>query len=393
MRGIIRTRVLKDGTKRYDCRYRTPTNDHRTKTFRRKKDAEAFLDKTCGQLRDGTFREVQSAPMEKVFKTWLSDELDVRLDTGDRMKPSTARTYRNIVEKHFIPAFGDCPSDRLTPTAVAAWRKELAAKVGEGEMSKKTLNNLLGLLRQVLTWAQEPAQGFLKHDPMLGIKRMQVDRADRRASRRDFLQHEEMAALLEACATPEESAAVHLALYCGLRRGELLALKHRDIEAGNNGSGGRVHVRRALSAGKVSTPKTSGSARTVDAPRDVLAALERLRDTGSAGSNDYVFRTPKGTPVDPDNWNTRVWAKLRERAGLRNSIGLHSLRHTFASLLIDNGESIKYVSRQLGHASASFTLDVYGHCFEETSDRAMGRLQEAIRATKRRRFDVLEGGA
>ena len=52
--------------------------------FRRKKDAEAFLDKTCGQLRDGTFRKVQPAPMKKVFKTWLSDELDVRLATGDR---------------------------------------------------------------------------------------------------------------------------------------------------------------------------------------------------------------------------------------------------------------------------------------------------------------------
>ena len=393
MRGAIRTRTLKDGSRRYDCRYRTPEGDHRTKTFRRKKDAEAHLDRTCGQLRDGTHREVQPAPMRKVFEAWLSDELDVRRATGDRMKPSTARTYRNIVKKHFIPTFGDCPSDKLTPSAVSAWRKELAAKVGASTMSKKTLNNLLGLLRQILTWAREPAQGFLKHDPMLGIRRMQVDRTDRRASRRDFLQPEEMAALLEACTTPEESAAVHLGLFCGLRRGEILALKYLDVEAGNNGNGGRIHLRRALSAGEVSAPKTSGSVRTVDAPRDVLAALKRLRDTGSAGSDDYVFRTPKGTPVDPDNWSTRVWAKLRERAGLRNSIGLHSLRHTFASLLIDNGESIKYVSRQLGHASASFTLDVYGHCFQETSDRALGRLQETIRTTKRLRFDVLEGGA
>jgi integrase len=198
-----------------------------------------------------------------------------------------------------------------------------------------------------------------------------------------------MAALLAACVTPEESAAVHLGLFCGLRRGEILALKHRDIEAGDNGSGGRIHVRRALSAGQVGTPKTDGSTRTVDAPRDVLDALERLRETDGASAGDFVFRTPKGTPVDADNFNARVWSKLRKRAGLRASIGLHSLRHSFASLLIDNGENIKYVSRQLGHASASFTLDVYGHCFQETGDRAMASLQKAIRATKRRRFEVV----
>jgi integrase len=104
-----------------------------------------------------------------------------------------------------------------------------------------------------------------------------------------------------------------------------------------------------------------------------------------------VFRTPGGTPHDPDNWTKRVWNPLRKRAGLRRTIGLHSLRHTFASLLIDQGENPKYVSRRLGHASPAFTLSVYAHCFRETSERAMGRLQGAIRAAKRRQFGVVGG--
>jgi integrase len=67
------------------------------------------------------------------------------------------------------------------------------------------------------------------------------------------------------------------------------------------------------------------------------------------------------------------------------------LRHTFASLLIEQGENPKYVSRQLGHSSPAFTLAVYAHCFRETSERAMGRLQGTIRAAKRRRFGVVVG--
>lgn len=85
-------------------------------------------------------------------------------------------------------------------------------------------------------------------------------------------------------------------------------------------------------------------------------------------------------------------AKLRERAELRPSIGMHTLRHTFASLLIDQGENPKYVASQLGHASATFTLDVYGHLFDGSSAKAMDRLQETIRATERRRFKVVDGG-
>jgi len=430
----IHKRMTKSDGPRWDVFYRNGAGRQRTKTFKRHKDARAWKVEHEKEKQDGTYRDVRPAPMEEVFDSWLEDELEVRLATGDRMKPSTANTYRSIVRAHLRPAFSEYPSDQLTPQVVATWWRGLKRKVGNGELSKKTANNVRNVLGRVLAWARAPAQRFLRHNPLEGIRPMRVDRADRRAGERDFLQPDEMAALLAACATTEETAAAHLCLFCGLRRGELLALRWGDVQADGD-SGGRVHVRRAISGGEVTTPKTSGSLRSVDAPGDVLATVERHRDAViteaeertdsirhqlrrasegtdrhralsgrlpaaerarelAASDDGWVFPSETAeTPVDPDNWSKRVWVTLRDRASLRDSIGLHSLRHTFASVLIDQGENAKYVSRQLGHASTSFTLDRYGHCFEETSDRAMGRLQETIRATKRRRFQVVEGGA
>jgi len=100
-------------------------------------------------------------------------------------------------------------------------------------------------------------------------------------------------------------------------------------------------------------------------------------------------RTGTGTPLDPDNWfgkffvPTAVKAKLRPASLAKDRddeqlVGLHTLRHTYASLLINQGESIKYVSKQLGHASITITADLYGHLFKETSVSAMNKLSMRI---------------
>jgi integrase len=113
-----------------------------------------------------------------------------------------------------------------------------------------------------------------------------------------------------------------------------------------------------------------------------------------------VFRTTEGTPIDPDNWYKREFPSIRKRAKLRD-IGLHALRHTYASLLINAGESLKYFSRQLGHASIQITADLYGHLFKETSTAAMRRLNARIptratvpkAATNRRTLRLVKGAA
>ena len=171
--------------------------------------------------------------------------------------------------------------------------------------------------------------------------------------------------------------------YTGLRRGELFGLRWSDLDERTN----RLHVKRSLFQGAVTRPKTKHSERTVDLPESIVNRLRAYQETTPPLKKGYIFRTHIGTPMDPDNWYKRVFVPTAERAGLRPSerdeddgpnAGIHSLRHSYASLLINQGESIKYVSRQLGHASINITADLYGHLFRETSVSAMEPLTQRI---------------
>lgn len=385
MRGSIRKRNLKDGTVRYDARYRFGSK-YRERTFRRKKDAESFLDKTAMSVRAGSYVDVAPALMSEVFEAWLED-LDTRVMLGE-LKTSTAATYRCNVRVHFKPTFGNFRSDQFTARVIADWRRTTAAKIEAGDVSAKSYNNLLNLLHSILSWAREPAQGFLSHDPLVGVKRAKIARQEAA-----FLEDDEISALLAAASgSAEESAIIHVALFAGLRRGEVFGLQWEDLEVNGDGSG-RIRVRRSVYRGKIMRPKTANSERIVDVPGPVLDALVRHKEARRPLGEGFVFRTRSGAPLDPNNWYRRVFTDIRKRAELRPQVGLHTLRHTYASLLIRQGENPKYTSSQLGHSSTSFTMDTYGHLFETTSTRAMGRLDEAIRAAKRRRFEVVGGGA
>ena len=156
-------------------------------------------------------------------------------------------------------------------------------------VSKKCYNNLLA---NILRWAREPARSYLKHDPMARVNRMKIGRDERRLSRRDFLETFEIPSLPAATETTEEAAVVHLALFCGLRRGEIFALRWSDIEQAPDGTG-RIHVRRSISAGQLSTPKTGNAIRTVDAAKDVLAVLNRHREA-HAEEGDFILARQQG---------------------------------------------------------------------------------------------------
>ena len=81
--------------------------------------------------------------------------------------------------------------------------------------------------------------------------------------------------------------------------------------------------------------------------------------------------------IDPENFRSRVWSKLLAKAGLRR-IRIHDLRHTFASLLIQQGESLAYVKEQMGHHSIRVTVDVYGHLVPGGNKAAVDRLDDPV---------------
>jgi integrase len=143
-----------------------------------------------------------------------------------------------------------------------------------------------------------------------------------------------------------------------------------------------ISVERNYVDGVITTPK-SGKARRVDMSlqlSETLKALltERKKETLKKGWGDipnWVFTSVTGTIMDPDNFRHRVWSKLLTKAGFRQ-IRIHDLRHTFASLLIQQGESLAYVKDQMGHHSIRVTVDVYGHLVPGGNKAAVDKLDD-----------------
>lgn len=197
--------------------------------------------------------------------------------------------------------------------------------------------------------------------------------------------------LLPAIQADRLYAAFFLAFASGLRRGELLALRWRDVDLQT----GIVQVRQTLVRAKnhekgtsrmvFSDPKTPQSRRTIPIPEECLTALRQHRARQAEEKlllgqayNDHglVFCQADGKPMDPRNFNRR-FSRMLEKAGLPH-IRLHDSRHTFATLLLEQGVSPKTVQTMLGHSSAKITLDVYSHVTIDLEQQAAAKLNAAL---------------
>jgi integrase len=185
----------------------------------------------------------------------------------------------------------------------------------------------------------------------------------------------------------------------GLRQGELIALKGTDLDF----FGSFIYVQRTLSRGKITPPK-NGKARKVDMSKNLTTVLTDLlskkraaalrkemekpaadrRDAATVVNEvmeDWVFTTPPGTQLEPSNLR-KVFSKLLIAAKLRR-VRFHDLRHTFATLLIQQGESLVYVRDQLGHFSIKVTADTYGHLVPGGNRQAVDKLDQRVTITEK----------
>jgi integrase len=170
-----------------------------------------------------------------------------------------------------------------------------------------------------------------------------------------------------------------------LRRGEALALHWSDIDLTNGYLTVRGTLTRTRAGLKISSPKTERSRRTIPLVASTVATLVGVRDAqqaerkraGSAWHEHHlVFSTETGSFVDPRN-AFRAITSAAKRAGLHR-VGLHTLRHTAASIMIEAAVPLKTVSEILGHTSIQVTGDIYGHVSTEGARAAMERLSTAL---------------
>jgi integrase len=180
----------------------------------------------------------------------------------------------------------------------------------------------------------------------------------------------------------------------GIRQGELIALKGTDLDF----NGRVIVVQRNLSRGRISATK-NGKARKVDMSTQLAEVLsemlskrraealrremekpaEERRDAATVVNEvmeDWLFQSPVGTQVDPSNLR-KLFNRLLTEAKLRR-VRFHDLRHSFASLLLQNRQSLTYVKEQMGHSSISVTVDIYGHLVPGGNRQAVDRLYDGL---------------
>jgi len=374
MNGWIITRTAADGTKRYDARWRIAPGKVKGKTFTKRKAADRYLTNMVKKVQEGTYVDVQPTLMDEVFDRWLEHSLEIRLREGS-LKPSTAKSYQCMVKQHLRPAFGAYRSDRFTLLVVEEWRAGVAAKIAAGTMAPKFYLNLRNLLSAIIDWARHPNRRYLAHDPLGGLPKIDLP-TTKKHSHFEPVQVAEL--LAAAAASPPDDTIIRVAVYSGLRRGEIFGLQWSDIDAGA-GDGGRIHVRRSIYQGAITTPKTEDSDRVVDVPQRLLDDLAVYKVMYPPIGEGFVFRQEKGQPMDPDTWHRERLVSILKRANLyRPGTGLHSIRHTYVSLLIAQGEDVGYIADQVGHSTTRLTQDLYRHVFKGARIEAMRRLNGAI---------------
>jgi integrase len=294
------------------------------------------------------------------------------LDNVSHLKHSTAARYEGILKNH-LGALRDQPLDLIKRADV----KELIfAKQKKGGMAPGTVKNIQRFISRVFSDAVEdelvtmnPAARLGKH---INSKEYRFDISP--------LTRDEARVFLDTIQAhyPRHYPFFLCALRTGMRLGELLALQWGDIDF----HGGFIEVRRSFTRGHYTTPK-NGKTRRVDmSPQlaEILKELrtERKRETLARGWRevpDLLFVDKAGHLEDSSNLRKRVFHPALEKAGLRH-VRIHDLRHTVATMLIQNGESLAYVRDQLGHSSIQITVDIYGHLEPGKNRQAVAKLDD-----------------
>lgn len=262
-------------------------------------------------------------------------------------KRSTLGDYESFLRVHLAPYFGDTALERIGRGEVEGF---IAAKRREGKATKSILN-YLGLLNSIFAYAER--RGLARGNPV-----KLVDKPSAGGANPDirFLDEPELEALIAAVPADArggtERVAYVTAAMTGLRQGELLGLRWRDIDW----AAGRIRVRQNYVRGEFGTPKSRRSSRSVPLADRVAGELDRhFQRSAYQQDNDLVFCHPEsGAPLDRSRLLKRFKAAVG-RAGLRE-VRFHDLRHTFGTRMAGAGVALRTLQEWMGHRDFKTTL-------------------------------------
>ena len=324
-----------------------------------RKGAEKVLADLVKRMHDGDYRAPDKITLgDYLLERWLPSK-------RTRVKPSTASAYERNIRLHINPSIGRIPLQKLQPEDLDELYVKLLAegkRNGSGGLSAKSVRNVHATIQGALGDAARKGT----------VIRNVADLADppsisRSGRSMNVWTADQLRAFLEALSDHELYALYFLASATGMRRGELAGLTWRNVDLDS----ARVTVNRQVVSVDykliVDDLKTETSRRTIDLDDHTVAVLRRHRRlqleaqmaSGRRDEDGFVFAKADGSPVHPDLISQtfeRTVAKLDVPR-----IRLHDLRHTHATILLQQNVHPKVVSERLGHSSIAFTMTVYQH--------------------------------
>ncbi|MCL0048213.1 site-specific integrase [Dehalococcoidia bacterium] len=341
-----------------------------------KKDAEKRLAEMLHQLDTGNFVKPGKANLGNFLEQWLKDY------AWPNLAPRTAEGYEHIIRRHLIPGLGNIPLTQLKPEHLQRYYAEKLSDGrcdGKGGLNPRTVRHhhvtLHNALQSAVKW------GLLSRNPTDAVSPPRCQQSEWQT-----LSEDDIHTLLEAAKDTPYYALFYLALFTGMRRSELLALRWCDVDLLLC----QLYVTRTLHHlrnGEIvfRSPKTSKGRRLVALSPSTALVLGEHKEMQagtrtmmgvSLKDDDLVFSDLNGKPLLP-NTVTHAWIKLVKRAGLEG-IRLHDARHSHASLMLKAGTHPKIVQERLGHASIQITLDTYSHVAPGLQQAAANRFDDLV---------------
>lgn len=349
---------LRGGKTQWVFRYVDPAGKERSKTFRRKTDADSYRQSIESAISTGSYVDPKRGKVatDVWAQTWL--------DGKTNLTPKSRQRYQEALDKHVKPRWKDVPLDRVTHAEIQQWLAEL----GQGRAAA-TVRKHANIMRQIMALAVK--DGRLARNPAEGLGLPKPTQARKR-----YLTHQQVETVAEAVGA-QWSLVVRFLAYTGLRWGEAAALRVGSLDLLHK----RAIVERSVTPvkGVMVFGDTKGHRfREVPVPPFLVPELEALISRGKK-PDDLLFTGPRGAVLRSQTFQRAALDAASKELSPEHSaappddcrcfrchpLTPHELRHTSASLAIAAGADVKVVQQMLGHKSATMTLDLYGHLFPD----------------------------
>lgn len=370
--GSYTAETKKDGSTMYKFRVMVNGKVY-SKRFKKVREGQKWVREITTAGDNGTLAD----PNKVLFKDFTEHWQDHRRAQGK--KEGTIKDDECRLQAYVFPVFANRVMKTITVAEISHFLDAgITGKKGKkkgAELAPNTKRNIRQLLNEIFESARrEKVVGF---NPVHDVDPIQGANTNTRVA----LTKEELKALLDSAKAYYEKKKdykntntmiypfILLAAYTGARMGELLALEWEDL----NTDEGTIRINKTFTKyGNVQDPKTKHSNRVVNVPPEVMSIVMSFND----GVSPYVFHTKTGSHISERNMG-RGFQTVQDFAGMGTHFTAHELRHTFATLLLEAHAPIADVSRTLGHAKITTTLDFYTHATEDSSAK-MGKAMSAI---------------